>query len=361
MKIGIISHLKHPVKEPFAGGLEAFTFEITRRLQQRGHQVTLFASESSDPNLPLHSILSDKNYDKKTRMRQKVKDMCSEYIEEHHAYHKLMVSIDDFGFDIVFNNSLHYVPITMANLVATPMVTVLHTPPFYELAMAIKAEQKQPCINYYTVSAKNAESWKTVLASCGVVYNGIDVNQWKFYEEGMQDDYAVWLGRIHPDKGLEYAIEAAQLAQIPLKIAGGIADKKYYTNKIEPLLTDDVEMLGLLNHKDLNHLIGRARVCLITPVWQEPFGLVVAEAMACGTPVAGFAMGALPEIISKDVGCLVSFGEVVQLSKAIIEATDLNRAHVRAYCEQKFDIDKMVDHYEEILKQHSRSKLGITT
>ena len=159
MKIGIISHLKHPIKQPFAGGLEAFTFEITRRLQKRGHEVILFASESSDSSLPLHSILTDRNYNKTSGIREKVKDLSSEYIEEHHAYHKLMASIDDYGLDIIFNNSLHYIPITMANIAQTKMVTILHTPPFYELEMAIKAEQKNSCISYYTVSRNIAASW----------------------------------------------------------------------------------------------------------------------------------------------------------------------------------------------------------
>ncbi len=359
MKIGIISHLKHPVKQPFAGGLEAFTFEVTRRLQAKGHEVILFASDSSDPDLPLTPILSDKHYDTKSGIRKKVKDMSSEYVEEHHAYHTLMSNIDDYGLDIIFNNSLHYVPITMANIIATPMVTVLHTPPFYEIAMAIKAEQKNNCIKYYTVSKRNAESWKSSLKACGVVYNGIDVNRWMFYSNNQQKGYAVWFGRIHPDKGLEYAIKASKLAGLPLKIAGAVGDRKYYTNKIEPLLTDNVEMLGLLNHGELNELIGKAQVCLVTPVWEEPFGLVVAEAMACGTPVAGFEMGALPEIVDKSVGCLVPFGEIEKLCEAMVIAKNLDRNAVRYYCEQNFDIDKMVEHYEEILTKHSLGKTDV--
>ncbi len=361
MKIGIISHLKHPIKQPFAGGLEAFTFEVTNRLQAKGHEVILFASESSEPNLPLTSILSDKHYDSKSGIRKKVRDISSEYVAEHHAYHILMSSIDDYCLDIIFNNSLHYVPITMANLIATPMVTVLHTPPFYEIAMAIKAEQKHPCINYYTVSQKNAESWKSSIDNCGVIYNGIDVDRWRFYDNHQQENYAVWFGRIHPDKGLEYAIKASNLAGIKLKVAGGIGDKKYYADKIEPLLSDDVEMFGLLNHHELNELIGKAQVCLVTPVWQEPFGLVVAEAMACGTPIAGFEMGALPEIVEKSVGFLVPFGEVEKLCEAMLTAKDLDRHSIRRYCEQNFDIEKMIQHYEEILVKHSLIKADSIT
>lgn len=360
MKIGIIAHLKHPIKSPFAGGLEAFTFQITKKLAARGHEVILFASESSDKTLPLQSILSDNNYDVKSGVRQKARDMSSEYVEEHHAYQKLMLKIDSYGLDIIFNNSLHYVPITMANVIATPMVTVLHTPPFYELELAIKAEQENKIIDYVTVSRKNASSWKHFVKESNVIYNGINVSNWEFYKQGRQKNYAVWFGRIHPDKGLEYAIEAARLAKIPLKIAGGIADKKYYLNKIEPILTENTELLGLLNQQELNILTGEAKVCLVTPVWQEPFGLVVAEAMACGTPVAGFSIGALPEIVTENVGFLAPFGDTEKLSEAIVNAATLDRSAVRNYCEQNFDIESMVEQYESLLSKRIAEKSLMT-
>lgn len=350
MRIGIIAHLKHPIKPPFAGGLEAFTYEVANRLTDLGHEVFLFASSSSQTKATLYPILHDGNYDSKTGVRQRHRDLSSEYIAEHHAYYKMMLDIRELGLDIIFNNSLHYVPITMANLASIPMLTVLHTPPFYELKNATKAQKPDNQISYVTVSDANARNWSDYIEDCKVILNGIDLSEWNYYEAGKQQDYAVWFGRIHPDKGLDLAIQAAKLAGLPLKVAGGIGDMRYYRKKIEPLLDDSIDMLGLLGHQELNRVIGQAKVCLVTPVWEEPFGLVVAESLACGTPVAGFKTGALPEVINSDCGMLVSPGNVVGLAEVLHRAALLDRGKIRQYAEENLGIDKMLSQYEYLFQ-----------
>jgi len=349
MKIGIISHLKHPIRQPFAGGLEAFTFQITQALQNLDHEVLLFASDSSDPQLPLFPILSDEHYDMETGIRKKLTDLPSEYIAEHHAYFNLMMQIDDYNLDVIFNNSLHYIPITMANAISTPMLTVLHTPPFYELKLAITREQRAPVIKYVTVSAQSANNWSELIENCPVILNGIHVESWKFFAVPSRPAYAIWFGRIHPDKGLHLAILAARDAGLPLRVAGAIADRKYYQTKILPLLGEDIQLLGLLEHEELNQQIGEASVCLVTPCWEEPFGLVVAEAMACGTPVAGFEAGALPELLTKETGVLAKKGDVTGLSAAILQAQKLDRGKVREYAISKFSYSQMTKKYEHML------------
>lgn len=361
MKIGVIAHLKHPIKAPFAGGLEAFTYEITHRLTQRGHEVTLFASSSSAAGGKLYPILDDCSYDFRTGMRLKKSDLSSEYIAEHHAYYRMMTEIDAFELDVIFNNSLHYVPVTMAGVIKTPMATVLHTPPFYELQLATRAEQRFKNISYMTVSRSNAENWKEYISDCPFIHNGIDLNKWTFYPEGKQGNYAVWFGRIHPDKGLDTAIQAAKLAGMPLKVAGGIADKKYYSEKIEPVLDANTQMIGLLDHQQLNRLIGEARVCLITPVWQEPFGLVVAESMACGTPVAGVRAGALPEIVTDEGGILVEPGDAPGLAGAMLQASALDRKKIRNYAEANLNIEEMLTRYEKFLESVVTQHLALTS
>lgn len=349
MKIGIISHLKHPIRQPFKGGLEAFTFQITQALQNLGHEVLLFASDSSDPQLPLFPIISDEHYDTNSGLRRKHKDLPSEYIAEHHAYFKLMTQIDDYNLDVIFNNSLHYIPITMANTISTPMLTALHTPPFYELKLAITRERRFPVIKYVTVSNQSANNWSELIKDCPVILNGIDIESWKFYAAPSSPAYAIWFGRIHPDKGLHLAILAARNAGLPLRVAGGIADRKYYQTKILPLLGKDIQLLGLIEHEELNKQIGEASVCLVTPCWEEPFGLVVAEAMACGTPVAGFQAGALPELLTKDTGVLVKKGDIIALSCAISQAQKLDRRKVRAHAVCKFSNSQMTEKYEQML------------
>jgi glycosyltransferase involved in cell wall biosynthesis/alkylation response protein AidB-like acyl-CoA dehydrogenase len=353
MKIGIIAHLKHPITIPFKGGLEAFTYQITNYLVKSGHEVMLFASSGSSDMLPLVPILSDDHYDHKSGIRTKMKDLPSEYIAEHHAYHSLMSTIDDYKLDVIFNNSLHYIPITMAGLVKTPMLTVLHTPPFYELGLAIAQERKNPVINYVTVSKQSAKTWKKLVDDCEVIPNGIEIDSWKFYDKSAIEEYAVWFGRIHPDKGLHLAITAAKLAGIKLKVAGGIADQKYFDNQVVPILDDSVELLGLCNHEELNVLIGNATVCVVTPTWEEPFGLVLAEAMACGTPIAGFRIGALPEVVVEGTGFLVNASDTAALVEAIKQAKTLDRSAIRRHAEEHFEITDMVKQYEDLLAKVS--------
>jgi glycosyltransferase involved in cell wall biosynthesis len=357
MKIGIIAHLKHPIIAPFAGGLEVFTHQITRELQLRGHEVILFASSGTDPELPLVPILSDEHYDTGTGIRIKRKDLPSEYIAEHHAYYQLMTTVDNYQLDILFNNSLHYIPITMANTIKTPVVTVLHTPPFYELGLAIAAERQTPVIDYVTVSAQNADSWSAYLNDCQVIPNGINMEDWQPYRYPSAEEYAVWFGRIHPDKGLHLAIQAAKQAGLKLKVAGGIADPAYYKSQIVPLLDDSIELMGLQDQRSLNELIGGARVCMVTPCWQEPFGLVVAEALACGTPVAGFKMGALPDLVPEETGVLVEFGDIAGLAAALSTAMKLDRMVISNYAREQFDIKIMIERYEQLLAMVADNKL----
>lgn len=362
MKIGIIAHLKHPIRSPFAGGLEAFTFDICQRLTAGGHEVTLFASSKSDPALTVYPILSDTHYNDLTGYREKKPNLSSEYMAEHHAYMDLMQQIDAMGLDLIFNNSLHYVPITMANLLQTPMLTVLHTPPFFELKNAVKMAGSSGKMQYVTVSARNAENWQPYTQDCRVIQNGIDLHSWT-YNPAPEGQYAVWFGRIHPDKGTHLAIQASKLAGIPLKIAGTIADEKYFKTQVEPLLDEQVTYLGHKDHQELNQLIGHALVSLITPVWEEPFGLVVAESLACGTPVAGFAIGALPGLVPESTGVLVAPNDSTALAGAITEASKKDRSACRKHAEATFAIEAMVlayeSRFEELISVSQSHQSGI--
>lgn len=350
MKIGVIAHIKHPIALPFAGGLEAFTHEMVRKLIARGEEVVLFASSRSDAGLPIYPILSDDNYDALAGSRSKKPNVSSLYMEEHHAYFELMMAIDRLGLDLIFNNSLHYVPITMASLLRTPMLTVLHTPPFFELKEAVKREYHNGRMRYVTVSGQNKVNWRPYLPQCAVVPNGIDLSKWT-YSPRHTGPYAFWYGRIHPDKGLPYAIRAAKLAGMPLKVAGRICDEAYYKKEIFPLLNDGVELLGHLSQTELNKLVGNASVCLITPIWEEPFGLVVAESLACGTPVAGFGVGALPALLTPETSRLVAPKDSASLAKAMREASRLDRDSCRALAEARFDVEHMVDAYQAIFRE----------
>ncbi|WP_293786720.1 glycosyltransferase family 4 protein [uncultured Pedobacter sp.] len=348
MNIGIIAHLKHPIRKPYMGGLEAFTYEVTKRLIARGHTVTLYASELSDPDLNVNVILTDVDYDRETLSRFRSHELSEDFISTHHAYLELMQDIDGREHDVIFNNSLNYVPLTMSTVTATPMVTVLHTPPIFEMKRAMLQERKTGRIRYVSVSKPNALAWQPFLNHCEVICNGVDISLWKFYAKPA-GDYLVWFGRIHPDKGTHIAIQAAKLAGYPIKVAGSIADSHYFQTYVEPLIDERVELLGNCSHETLNELIGNARCALITPCWDEPFGLVVAESLACGTPVAGISRGALPYLVTAGTGCLTSSNDPGELANCINTAVEMDRATCRRQAEENLDIERMIDAYELLL------------
>jgi glycosyltransferase involved in cell wall biosynthesis len=337
LRIGILTHIRFPVCQPFAGGLEAFTHDVTLGLRARGHGVTLFAREGSAPELAAVNVPDG--------------DLCrhrslsSAYVAEHHAYLQLMHRIDDYGFDVIFNNSLHYVPVTMASLIRTPMLTVLHTPPFFEMSTALRGDRKAG--RFSTLSAANARQWSDVVPQCEVIPNGIDLLTW--HPGGTVGDHALWVGRLVPQKGAHLAIDAARQAGITLRLAAQVEDEDYFREQIAPRLGPGVEYLGHLQRSDLAAELATAAVALVTPCWDEPFGLVVAEALACGTPVAAFDRGAMRDLISEDVGCLVPPNDVAALAAAIAVARGKSRDACRARAETLWSQNLMLDRYEALL------------
>ena len=350
MKIGILAHLKYPIAKPFMGGLEAFTYDICQRLLLRGHDVLLYACASSDPILNVRPILCEENHHPIVSSQFTSQELCMEFIATHHAYVEVMQDIDNDGLDVIFNNSLNYVPIMMAGLVNTPMVTVLHTPPIFELKKAIRREQDYGRVKYVSVSESNASNWKEYAPNCDVISNGIDLTTWNYFPEN-SGDYVMWFGRIHPDKGLHLAIQAAKLAGKKMKVAGAVGDAYYYENVIMPLLDESIELVGHCDHNRLNELIGNAEVSLITPCWEEPFGLVVAESLACGTPVAGIARGALPDLLCTKTGHLSHGDNVQDLANSIHAAAKLRRQDCRDRASAYMDVELMTDAYEKVLKE----------
>ncbi|WP_277184223.1 glycosyltransferase [Caballeronia sp. BR00000012568055] len=347
MNIGMLTHIKHPIREPFAGGLEAFTYDMTQMLRKRGHTVTLFAHPESSPELDVRPMSLNRHYRQESR-RHDHDTLSTEFIAEHHAYMDCLQRIDDCGFDVVFNNSLHYVPITFSGSMRTPMLTVLHTPPFFELINAVAAQHERGGGHYCTVSATNAASWADLIPTCHVIPNGIDLQFWR-PANAANEQHAIWYGRLVADKGPHLAIDAARAAGMALRIAGQATDASYFSEFIQPRLGGDIEYLGHLPRARLVDELGRAAVCLVTPRWDEPFGLVVAEALACGTPVAAFSRGAIPELLTADTGIMVPADDVSALAEAILAARALDRRACRLHAEAKWSMDRMIAGYESLL------------
>jgi glycosyltransferase involved in cell wall biosynthesis len=147
---------------------------------------------------------------------------------------------------------------------------------------------------------------------------------------------------------LHLAIDAARAAGLPLRFAGPRPDDEYWATAIVPRLGADLTDLGHLAHAALSSQLAKASVAIVSPCWDEPFGLVVAEALACGTPVAAFARGAIPSLLDPRCGRLARPGDSDDLAAAIRGALSIDRRACRAHAEQRFDSERMVDRYEAL-------------
>ncbi|MCS0638434.1 glycosyltransferase [Streptomyces sp. LP05-1] len=349
LRIALIASARFPVREPFAGGLEAHTWSLAKALTDRGHRVRLFAAPGSDPalglrELPVHRpVLS-------AAARADVSMPGAAWMAEHHAYLRLMLDLARDGerhFDVVHNNSLHHLPVAMAPALRLPVVTTLHTPPTPWLESAVQAQDDCP-VTFTAVSAHTARAWRATVPAARVVRNGVDTGLWP---EGPGGSPLVWSGRLVPEKGPHLAVEAARKAGRPLLLAGPVGDRRYFTEYVEPLLGDGAEYLGHLDRQALARLVGGAAAALVTPCWDEPYGLVVAEALACGTPVCGFDRGALGEILTPECGRLAPAGDAAALAELIPEAVRLDRRAARQRAERFCSLDAMAGRYTALYEE----------
>ncbi|MBN9107360.1 MAG: glycosyltransferase [Pseudonocardia sp.] len=347
LRIALIASSNFPIAEPFAGGLEAHTALLARELTARGHDVTVFAAPGSDvvpgarvEEMPVLAI-SDV-------ARGDVSMPPARFMAEHHAYLDLMLRLargDEF--DVVHNNSLHHLPVAMARTLPVPLVTTLHTPPTPWLESAVVTAGGRHGV-LTAVSSHTAGAWRHVADGITVIHNGVDVEA---RPHGPGGGPLVWAGRIVPEKGAHLAIRAARAADRPLLLAGPVSDPGYFAEAVAPLLGGTVRHVGHLPHPALTRLVARAAAMLVTPSWEEPYGLVVAEALACGTPVAGFAVGALPEIVDDSCGRLVPAGDTDALAAVIPAVEQLSRSAARRRAELRWSHRRMVDQYEALYRR----------
>ena len=347
LRIALIAPNRFPIRQPFAGGLEAHVWHLARALALDGHRVTLFAERGTDlgldrPNVTVRTLSRSAAAEIRNPLPGAV------FESDHHAYVALMRELTSrrSGFDVIHNHSLHQVPVAMAPRLSTPMLSTLHTPPFSWLESAIGATGGAG-VTFAAVSRHTAAAWGCVLDRALVVPNGVDVHRWP---AGPGGPHLVWSGRITPEKGTHLAIDAAARAGHRLVLAGPIGNADYFREKIAPRLGEMTTYAGHLAQSDLAELVGSAAAALVTPLWDEPYGLVVAEALSCGTPVVAFARGGIPEIIDAHSGRLVRPRDVAAMAAAIPDVIRLPRTAVRDRAATTCSAHTMVRSYLDIYR-----------
>ncbi|HTD40128.1 MAG TPA: glycosyltransferase family 4 protein [Mucilaginibacter sp.] len=325
MKIAMLSPVAWRTPPRHYGPWEQIASNIAEGLIKKGLDVTLFATGDSITAGKLDAICK-KGYEDDRNQDAKV-------LECLHISN-LMEKASDF--DIIHNN-FDFLPLTYSRLVKTPIITTIHG---FSSQKIIQVYKKYNSTTHY-VSISNSDR-SPELEYLATVYNGINVDDFEF--NPTPGDYLLYFGRIHHDKGTAEAIDIAKKSGRKLIIAGIIQDENYFREKVEPQLDEQIVYIGHADPQKRKTLLGKA-IALLHPInFDEPFGLSVAEAMLCGTPVIAVNRGAMPElIVHNKTGFLVN--NINEAIEAVSQLDQLNRLECYQWANSKFSAEKMVSDY----------------
>lgn len=352
MRIAILATSRNPIAQPYAGGQESHTAMLARGLRRVGHHVRMYARAGTDPELAdeLVPYVDLPELSAVAALDHQLPE--PDFLTDHAAFTGAVAHLlDRRDVDVVHNQSLHFLPLAFSAALATPVVTTLHTPPFpwMELGVALAG----PEAAYVCVSRANARDWTTLPVAPRIIPNGVDDDG---AGPGTGGGHLVWTGRFTPEKGADIAIRAARRAGRPIRLAGPVSDRDWFDEVIAPALGPDVQHVGHLSHDELAALVRSSAVALVTPRWDEPFGLVAAEAAMWGTPVVALDRGGLSEFVTPAVGVLVSpdgDDAAVEhaLGEAVTSAAKLDRSQVRDAARETLGSDRMVDEYAALYRE----------
>lgn len=329
MKIAILAPIAWRTPPLKYGPWEQVTSNITEGLVERGIDVTLFATGNSRTHAKLEFI-SPTAYAEDKEIIPKVWE----------CLHISNVMEQADRFDLIHNN-FDYLPLTYSSLIKTPMLTTIHG---FSSPGILPVYEKYNKQNFY-VSISNSDR-SPLLDYVATVYNGIDIKGFTFNPK--PNNYLLYFGRIHPEKGTFEAIQIARESNRKIIISGLIQDEAYFETKIKPLINhDDVIYVGNSGPCERNKLLGEAYALLHPISFKEPFGLSVAEAMICGTPVIAFNLGSMTELIEDtNTGFLVY--SIEDAVAAVDKLNTIDRRYVRERAITLFSLERMVNQYIDI-------------
>lgn len=331
MKVAVLSPVAWRTPPRHYGPWEQIASNIAEGMVKKGVEVTLFATGDSITAGKLDSVCPQGYEEDRTQDAKVLECLHISNLMEKAGQ-----------FDIIHNN-FDFLPLTYSGLIKTPVITTIHG---FSSQKIIPVYKKYNSIGHY-VSISNADR-SPDLDYMATVYNGLNVEDFDFVEQ--PDDYLLYFGRIHHDKGCVEAIQIAQKSKQKLLIAGIIQDENYYREKIEPYLNDQIKYIGHAGPEKRNALLGKASALLHPINFNEPFGMSVAEAMLCGTPVVAFNKGSMPELIQPEkTGFLVN--TVDEAVEALSNLKNINRADCRNWASTQFSSDKMVNDYYDLYKK----------
>lgn len=339
MKVGILAPIAWRTPPRKYGPWEQVCANLADGLADKGHDVYLFATGDSDTKARLISVCPAPLGENP--------DMPSRPWELMHIGHALQMA-DELGLDILHNH-MNYLPLPFAKLIRTPVVTTMHGAAMLE-ADSREVYRKYAELPYISISHAE-QNHCPELNYIANVYNGIRLEQFDLKEQ--EGKYLLFIGRVCPEKGADYAVEFARRTGLPLVIAGLVPGhaKEFFASRIRPWIDDkQIRFVGEVGPVERNRLMGDALALLHLIREPEPFGLVMAEAMACGTPVIGFGLGSVPEVVEHGVTGLVAkdMDDAVSL---LGQLRGIRRRDCRERVERLFTLDRMTEGYERAFER----------
>jgi len=323
--------------------------KVVKELERRGHNIVFYASSDSKIKVRKISCGMVSYY----RLKDKAVSGGFHNQQQLTLYEQILASkmYEDSQkgrYDVI--HVFHLAPkiLPFVNLTKTPTVFTLHDPMSASWNRVIKhCRWKNKA--YYVSISNNQRKGMPGLNYIQTVYNGIEIKEFKFRKK--PGGYLAFLGRYSYEKGVDTAVKVARRAGEKLKLAGSVWGSGFYSKKVKPYLkSGKIENVGFLSRRKVVDFLAGAKALLFPIRWEEPFGLVMIEAMACGTPVIAFKKGSAGEVVKDG-----KTGFVVESEKEMVEAVRninaINRLDCRRYVEENFTVEKMVDGYEQVYRK----------
>jgi UDP-glucose:tetrahydrobiopterin glucosyltransferase len=352
MRIALVAPLVSAIREPQRGGSQAFVSDLARGLTARGHEVDLYcASGSQVSGVQVVDTGIDPGSLAATVYRASGAATNGRAAAET-AFAAVYDAVSETEYDVVHNHAFDAPAISLATTLRAPVVHTLHLPPDTAVAGALRdvaRAGRAPLVA--GVSATQADAWRHVVAIDAILPPLVPTHAIRWSLSAGRG--AVFAGRFSPEKGAIEAIEIAHAAGVRIDVYGDVYDADYTREQIYPRRADP----GVVLHQGvpratLWEVMARAAVVLCPARWEEPFGMVAAEAQACGTPVVGFRRGALDEVIDDAVtGFLVAPDDVGAAADAVTRVAEISRSRCRDHAESHLDLELSLAAHEQLYER----------
>lgn len=359
----MLAPLVTPIREPQQGGPQAVVADLAAGLTARGHQVDVFAARGS--SIPGASVI-DTGVESEglaaSLFRHNRPAVAGPEVSQAFARAYRLVSRD--RYDVVHGHAFDAPAILLGTEIDVPLIHTLHLPPDPTIASALRAaslSRRGPVVA--SVSRSSAELWSRYVRIDAILKNGVPLDRIPWSRVGGEG--ALFAGRFSSEKGALEAVEIAQMAEVALTLIGNPYDPTYFSQlqercHSEPLVT----LESSVPRDELWARMRTSSVVLCPSRWDEPFGLVAAEAQAAGTPVVAFARGGLVEVVADQVtGALIADGNLEAAAAAVLRAGSFERTACRRHAEAKLNLETTLDSHEELYRmvaaRQSRDTLGL--